>query len=98
MRAEPSSTTGELTLGNFGIAAPTPRAELGPDGPSRVFRGLIDEVKVFDRVLELAEIQEAQLVGAVPVVRLSLPTGPQDQTVLRARPPHSVWSRPGTAP
>ena len=45
--------TGELTIGNFGVVVGA-RDDLGPNGPSRVFRGLIDEVKVFDRATRLA--------------------------------------------
>jgi hypothetical protein len=74
--------TGELTLGNFGIAAPGVRAELGPNGPSRVFRGLIDEVKVYDSVLELAAIQYDQLGGVVPPDEPATIIGqPESQTV-----------------
>jgi hypothetical protein len=94
----PVEYTGELTLGNFGIAAPNSRVELGPNGPSRVFRGLIDEVKVFDRVLELAEIQEAQLDGAVPAVPASISGQPESQTVFSGQSATFSVVAAGTAP
>jgi hypothetical protein len=55
----PILQSGALTFGNFGTVVGA-RTELGPGGGSRVLRGLIDEVQVFNRVLSLAEIQDAQ--------------------------------------
>jgi hypothetical protein len=77
----PIESTGELTMGNFGIIAPGERAGLGPNGPSRVFRGLIDEVKVFDSALDLADIQQIQTGGAVPNVPATITRQPESQTM-----------------
>ncbi|HYG35557.1 MAG TPA: hypothetical protein VEC99_12270, partial [Clostridia bacterium] len=47
--------TGRLTLGNFGDVI-----EARNDaGSSRVFRGLMDEIKIYDQALDLVGIQEA---------------------------------------
>jgi hypothetical protein len=89
--------TGELTLGNFGVVVGA-RSDLGPNGMSRVFRGLIDEVKVFDRALELAEIQEAQLDGAVPAVAAAITQQPQSQTVFEGQRARFTVGATGTAP
>ena len=63
----PINTSGRLTVGNFG-AVVAARNEVGPGGGSRVFRGLIDELKVFDRALTAGEVQVAQTAGSfVPV-------------------------------
>jgi hypothetical protein len=56
--------TGQVTLGNFGAVAGTVRAATGPAN-SRCFRGLMDEIKVFNRALNLQEIQYVQ-VGLPP--------------------------------
>lgn len=59
---------GQISIGNFGPVAGA-RNELGPNGGSRVFRGLIDEVNVFGRALSLTEIQALQKAPAYkPVV------------------------------
>ena len=60
-------SSGFLTLGNFSDVVGA-RNELGPNGNSRVFRGLMDEVRIYDRALDLAEVQQAQLNGVLPPV------------------------------
>jgi hypothetical protein len=69
----PILQSGSLTVGNFGanVAA---RDETGPTGGSRVFRGLMDELNVFNRVLTLEEIQAVQKApaNAAPVQSPSL--------------------------
>jgi hypothetical protein len=68
--------SGRFTVGNFGAVAGA-RNELGPNGGSRVFRGLIDEVKVFSKALSLEEIQAAQkAAGSVtaPTLRVAKQT------------------------
>lgn len=72
--------SGALTLGNFGIVAGA-RDETGPGGGSRCFRGLIDEVKVYDQALELADIQRAQLNGKQPAAPVSITQQPASRTV-----------------
>jgi hypothetical protein len=71
-------STGPLSLGNFGTVVGA-RNETGPGGPSRVFRGLMDELKVYDRALSLVEVQQAQLNGAVPAVPLTITRQPSSQ-------------------
>ena len=55
----PILQSGSLTFGNFGTVVGA-RTELGPAGGSRVLRGLLDEIQIFNRVLSLAEVQQAQ--------------------------------------
>ena len=58
--------TGELTLGNL-ASVDLNRNVQGPD-QSRIFRGLMDEVRVFGSALTLAEIQNQQKSRARPTV------------------------------
>jgi hypothetical protein len=90
--------TGELTLGNFGIVTDGLRAELGPNGPSRVFRGLIDEVKVFESVLDLEQIQQVQVEGTVPTVPATIIRQPESQTVFPGRTARFDVVASGSAP
>jgi len=84
----PINSSGRLTVGNFGgvIAA---RNEVGPSGGSRVFRGLIDEVRVFSSAPTLAEVQSAQIapsfipVNLPPVVAQLVPGSNTAVRVLR---------------
>ena len=79
----PIDSSGRLTIGNFGSVVGA-RTETGPEGGSRVFRGLIDEVKVFNTALTLEEIQEEQKAPAQIVVvspRLSVAGQTQAITV-----------------
>lgn len=55
----PILQSGALTVGNFGEVV-SARNETGPAGGSRCFRGLLDELNVFNKVLTLAEIQAVQ--------------------------------------
>lgn len=72
--------TGPLTLGNFGTVVGA-RNETGPDGGSRVFRGLMDEWRIYDTALGLEDLQGAQLNGAAPPVAVTISTPPAPQTV-----------------
>jgi hypothetical protein len=71
---------GALTIGNLGIATGE-RDETGPSGGSWKFRGLMDEINIFDRVLTLAEIQSVQKAPArstvmvAPTLSVSAQTG-----------------------
>jgi hypothetical protein len=57
----PLVVTGPLTLGNFGATAGAARTATGPAGAgSRVFRGLMDEISVFNRALTLDETRLVQ--------------------------------------
>jgi hypothetical protein len=94
----PVEYTGELTLGNFGIVTGGLRGELGPNGPSRVFRGLIDEVKVFDSVLDLEQIQQVQVEGTVPTVPATITRQPESQTVFAGRTARFDVVASGSAP
>lgn len=70
--------SGVLTLGNFGPAA---SANLRVDVNSRVFRGLMDEIKVFAEALPLAQILAAQTNGVVTATPVTFVLEPVDQTV-----------------
>ncbi len=72
--------TGPLTLGNFGVVVGA-RGETGPDGGSRVFRGLMDEWRIYDTALGLEDLQGAQLNGQAPPVAVAISTPPASQTV-----------------
>jgi hypothetical protein len=50
------AASGPLTLGNFGVVA----GARNDTGSSRVFRGLMDNIQVHNRVLSLCELQAAQ--------------------------------------
>jgi hypothetical protein len=56
----PIVTSGRLTAGNFSSVDTGARNGLGPNGQSRVFRGLIDELQVFAEALSLEQIRHAQ--------------------------------------
>lgn len=64
--------SGPLTIGNFSpvVAA---RTTLGAN--SRVFRGLMDEIQIWNRVLTLEEIQAAQGAPPLPPTLLITPEG-----------------------
>ena len=68
--------TGQLTIGNNQTAAgnPTGRTVSGANGAA--FRGLIDEVKVFSKVLTLAEIRAQQVTPALPTLLVYSNSGP----------------------
>jgi hypothetical protein len=58
----PIVSMGPLTIGNFSTIDAGARGAAGPN--SRVFRGLVDEINVFNKVLTLAEIQAVQKAAA----------------------------------
>ncbi|HWN96372.1 MAG TPA: LamG-like jellyroll fold domain-containing protein [Methylomirabilota bacterium] len=59
----PIVTSGTLSAGNFSTVDTGARTGVGPSGPSRVFRGLIDELQVFDEAFSLEQIQQLQLAA-----------------------------------
>jgi hypothetical protein len=76
----PIVTSGPLTVGNFGSVVAA-RTALGPSG-SRVFRGLIDELRVHNRALspeEIVALQSAAPPVAAP--RLSITQSGADLVV-----------------
>jgi hypothetical protein len=87
--------TGPLTLGNFGWSV-SARPDPGPN--SRGFRGLIDELRVFDQAIDLAGIQEAQLNGAPPPVAATILRQPSSVTVYAGNPATFRVQASGTAP
>ena len=91
------ATSGLLTLGNFGSVV-TARTATGPTG-SRVFRGLMDEIKIWDQALSLEEIQSAQLNGAaVPVEPVVINQQPLSQTAFEGQSLTLRVGVEGTAP
>lgn len=70
------TNTGRLTIGNNQTATgnPTGRTISGDNGAA--FRGLIDEVKVFSKVLTLEEIREQQISPALPTLLVYSNSGP----------------------
>lgn len=89
--------SGMLTLGNFGEVVGA-RNETGPNGGSRVFRGLIDELRVYDQALDLAQVQQAQLNGATPGVAPSITRQPVAVKAFAGQPVTFNVEVTGTAP
>jgi hypothetical protein len=87
--------TGPLTIGNFGAVVGA-RTDTG--GNSRVFRGLVDELRVYDQALDLAEIQQAQLNGALPPVPVAITKQPASTTVFAGQPATFTVQVTGAAP
>lgn len=87
--------SGMLTVGNFGTVVGA-RNDSGNN--SRVFRGLMDELRVFDTALDLAQIQEAQLNGAPPPVPVTIVQQPASTTVFEGVPVTFNVGASGSAP
>lgn len=77
--------TGQLTLGNFGSVEGARDAALG--GNSRIFRGLMDEIKVYTNALSLDEIQQAQLNRLVTPVVPSILKQPANAVAIEGQNP-----------
>ena len=90
-------SSGFLTLGNFSDVVGA-RNETGPGGGSRVFRGLMDELRIYGAALTLAEVQQAQLNGALPAVPASITAQPAGQTVFAGQPATFRVQVSGSAP
>ncbi len=58
--------SGVLTLGNFGSVVAARTATGTGNSGSRCFRGLMDEIQIFNRVLTLEEIEAVQVAPALP--------------------------------
>ena len=89
-------SSGPVTLGNFGTVVGA-RNENGP-AASRVFRGLMDEIQIFDRALDLAEIQSAQLSGAIPQAAIVFERQPASRVVFEGQPATISAATFGSAP
>ncbi len=90
------ASTGPLTIGNHNTSAgnPTGRAAGGePNGTA--YRGLMDEIKIYSRVLTLPEIQAAQTAAAVPQY-LQIQTIPNN-LVITWDGPNQLMTRPDAA-
>jgi hypothetical protein len=90
-------SSGFLTLGNFSDVVGA-RNETGPGGGSRVFRGLMDELRIYGRALDLAEVQQAQLNGALPPVPVTITRQPAHETVFAGQPATFNVQANGSAP
>ena len=67
--------SGPLTLGNFGtVVAARTATGTGSTG-TRVFRGLMDEIQIWNRALTLAEIEAVQVAPSLPPLLLITPQG-----------------------
>ncbi|MCW5557594.1 MAG: hypothetical protein KIT22_07165 [Verrucomicrobiae bacterium] len=89
--------TGTLTLGNFSEVVGA-RNETGPNGGSRVFRGLMDEVRIYDVALTQAEVQQAQLNGELPPEPVAISGPPLSQTVFAGQTVTFRVQATGSAP
>lgn len=69
--------SGSLTLGNFSSAAAARTATGTGSTGTRVFRGLMDEIQIWNKVLSLEEIQAAQVAPSLPPLLLLSPQSPE---------------------
>jgi hypothetical protein len=91
---------GPLTLGNFSAVVGA-RTEAGPGGGSRCFRGIMDEINVFNKALTLAEIQTQQKAPAyqpVTVEPVTIQQDPQSLTIFSSQPATFQVNASGTPP
>lgn len=68
--------SGALTIGNFGPAIAARTATGTGSSGTRIFRGLLDEIQIWNRALTLEEIQAAQLAPSLPPLLLLSPQAP----------------------
>lgn len=78
--------TGVLTLGNFGAVEGARDAALG--GNSRIYRGLLDEIKVYTNAFTLDEVQQAQLNSIVTPVAASIIKLPINTVAIEGQNPN----------
>ena len=67
--------SGPLTLGNFGPVVAARTATGASSSGSRIFRGLMDEIQIWNRALTLAEIEAVQVAPSLPPSLLITPQG-----------------------
>ncbi|MBP9901412.1 MAG: hypothetical protein KBH45_08130 [Verrucomicrobia bacterium] len=67
--------SGPLTLGNFGPVFTARTATGTGNSGSRIFRGLMDEIQIWNRALTLAEIEAVQVAPSLPPLLLITPQG-----------------------
>jgi hypothetical protein len=70
--------TGPLSVGNAGVVDPNRATTSNAGNP--MFRGLIDELKVYTNALTLDEVQQAQINGPVAPVAASIIRQPLNKT------------------
>ncbi len=75
--------TGPLTVGNYGSVDANRTSPSSAGNP--LFRGVIDEVKVYTNALTLDQIQQVQINSAVTPVAASIISGPANQTAAEAQ-------------
>ncbi|MFO1477216.1 MAG: LamG-like jellyroll fold domain-containing protein [Verrucomicrobiota bacterium] len=91
------ANAGPLTLGNSGPGSFFSTGT-GAGSQSRVFQGLMDEFRVYNRALTAAEVQEAQLNGAVPPVPATITGQPVSLTTFQGQPATFSVQVAGSAP
>ena len=64
--------SGSLTIGNFSTVV---GARTATGATSRIFRGLMDEIQIWNRALTLAEIEAVQVAPALPPLLVITPQG-----------------------
>lgn len=67
--------SGPLTLGNFGPVFTARTATGTGNSGSRIFRGLMDEIQIWNRALTLTEIEAIQVAPSLPPLLLIAPQG-----------------------
>ena len=86
--------TGVLTLGNFGAVEGARDSALG--GNSRIYRGLLDEIKVYTNALTLDEVQQAQLNSVVTPVAASVIKAPLSTVAIEGQNPTFIVEATGS--
>ncbi|MES2705741.1 MAG: LamG-like jellyroll fold domain-containing protein [Verrucomicrobiota bacterium] len=92
----PIDSSGSLTVGNFSAVIGA-RPETG-DGGSRIFRGLVDELKIYSTALDLTQVQEAQLNGALAPQPVTITAPPASRSTYEGSPVTFTVTHGGTAP
>ncbi|HEX5220746.1 MAG TPA: LamG-like jellyroll fold domain-containing protein [Verrucomicrobiae bacterium] len=85
--------SGVMTIGNFGSVVAARTATGTGNNGSRNFRGLMDEIQIFNRVLTLEEIEAVQTAPALPPSLQITPQGTQVSLSWAATTPLQLQSR-----